>query len=123
MADSKKQTPDANASQERTWTMLTHLSAFAGLIFPFGNIVGPLVIWLVKRDEFPSIEDHGKEAVNFQISVTIYYIVSAVLVMIVIGLPMLLAVMIFQVVCIILATLKANAGEVYQYPLSIRFIK
>ncbi len=52
MANSKKQTPDTNASQERTWTMLTHLSAFAGLIFPFGNILGPLVVWLVKRDEF-----------------------------------------------------------------------
>lgn len=120
---SKTKVPETNAQQERTWAMLTHLSAFAGLVFPFGNIVGPLVVWLLKRDEFPAIDAHGKEALNFQISVTIYYIVSAVLILIIIGIPLILAVMILQIVCIILATLKANAGEMYQYPFSIRFIK
>src|SRR5687767_8768963 len=79
-------------NDERTWAMLSHLSAL--LVFtaiPFANILGPLVVWLVKREQFPLVEDQGKEALNFQISMTIYAIVSAILVLLVVGILMLIA--------------------------------
>ena len=68
-----------NEKQERTWAMLCHLGAFAGLIFPFANIFAPLVIWLIKKDESLFVEDQGKESLNFQISMTIYCVVAAIL--------------------------------------------
>jgi hypothetical protein len=59
-------------SEERNWAMTCHLASFAGYVLPLGNIIGPLVAWLMKRDEFPLVDDQGKEALNFQISMTIY---------------------------------------------------
>ena len=114
--------PSPLSQDERTWGMLCHLSALAGYIIPFGNIVGPLVVWLIKKDEMPFVEDQGKEALNFQISVTIYVIVSIVLVFVLIGIVLLIAVGIFSLVVLIIAAIKANQGEAYRYPLCIRFI-
>ena len=114
--------PPPLSQDERTWGMLCHLSALAGYIIPFGNIVGPLVVWLIKKDEMPFVEDQGKEALNFQISVTIYVIVSFVLIFVLIGIFLLIAVGIFSLVMLIIAAIKANQGEAYRYPLCIRFI-
>lgn len=103
--------------------MLAHLSAL--LVFtaiPFAHILGPLVVWLVKRDQFPLVEDQGKEAINFQISMTIYGIVAAILVLLLIGIVIGIALMIAWVVLVIIASVKANNGERYRYPLTIRFI-
>jgi hypothetical protein len=113
----------ALSQDEKMWGMLCHLSALAGFAIPFGNIVGPLVVWLIKKDQMPFVDDQGKESLNFQISVTIYLLVSFVLIFVVIGIFLLIAVGIFSLVMIIIAALKANAGEAYQYPLCIRFIK
>ena len=110
-------------SQERNWAMLAHLSALAGFIIPLGNIIGPLVIWLIKKDESEFVSDQGKEALNFQISVTIYMIVSAILIVIVIGIFLLIAIGIFMLVMIIIAAVKASSGEKYRYPFTIRLIK
>jgi uncharacterized Tic20 family protein len=110
-------------SQERTFAMLCHLTAFAALIgIPFGNIIGPLVIWLIKRDEFPLVDDQGKESLNFQISATIYAIVSAVLILVIVGIFLLIALAIFWFVVVIMACVKASQGERFRYPLAIRFI-
>src|SRR5262245_12980121 len=65
---------DENA--HRQWDMWCHLSALSGLVVPFGNIIGPLIIWQMKRDEFPSLNEHGKEALNFQLSIVIYIAVA-----------------------------------------------
>jgi len=111
------------SSDERMWGMLCHLSTFAGYLIPFGNILGPLVIWLIKKDEYAFVEDQGKEALNFQISITIYSLVSGILVLAIIGLPLLIAVIIFDVVMTVIAAVKANGGEYYRYPLTIRFVK
>lgn len=108
---------------ERMWAMFCHLSAFAGYIVPLGSILGPLVIWSIKKEQIPTIDDHGKEALNFQISIAIYMILSAILIIIVIGILMLIALWVFQTVMIIMASIKANNGEYFKYPLSIRFIK
>jgi len=103
--------------------MVCHLSAFAGFIIPLGNIIAPLVIWLIKRAESPFIDDQGKEALNFQISMIIYAVISWILVTIFIGYLLLFAVGIFDIVMVIMAALKANEGEMFRYPLCIRFIK
>jgi len=110
--------------QQRMWATVCHLCGFAGFIVPWvGNIVGPLVIWLLKREDAEFIDWHGKEAVNFQISITIYAVAAIILVFVVIGFLILPAVAIFDIVCIIMAAVKANNGERWRYPLCIRFIK
>ena len=108
---------------ERMWAMFCHLSAFAGFIIPFGSIIGPLVVWSVKKEQFPSIDEHGKEALNFQISIAIYMIISAILIVIVVGIFLLIALVVFRLIMIIMASIKANNGEYFKYPLSIQFIK
>ena len=64
---------------ERMWAMLCHLSALAGFVVPFGSIIGPLIVWLIKRDEMPVVDVHGKKALNFQITMAIAYVVCFVL--------------------------------------------
>ena len=102
--------------QERTWAMLCHLGGLIGFI-------PPLVIWLIKKDESSLIDDNGKEALNFQISIAIYVMISIVLMFVLIGFLLLSAVYIFNIVMVIIAAMKANSGERYRYPLCIRFIK
>jgi uncharacterized Tic20 family protein len=108
---------------ERTWAMLCHLS---GLLFwigvPFANIAGPLIIWLSKKDDMPLVDSHGKEALNFQISFTIYLIAAGILCILLIGLPMLLVLLFAQFVLVLIAALKTNQGEDYRYPLTLRFL-
>jgi hypothetical protein len=109
--------------QERTWAMLCHLTALAGYIIPFGNIIGPLIVWLVKKEESSLVNENGKEALNFQISMSIYFIVAAILITVVIGLFLTVALAILNLVLIILASVKTNKGEKFTYPLKIPFIK
>ena len=111
------------SKEERTWGMLCHLSAFAFFFFPMGHIVGPLVVWLIKKDEMPFVNEQGKESLNFQISITIYSIVAAILIILLIGIPLLVAIGVFSFVMVIIASVKANEGISYLYPLNIRVIK
>ncbi len=114
--------PTQPSAEERNWGMFCHLSALSGFIIPFGNIIGPLIIWLIKRDEYPFVNDQGKESLNFQISILIYLAVSAVLAILVIGFLLMAAVGLFCLIMVILASVKANEGVTYRYPLCIRFI-
>src|SRR5438309_4140145 len=107
---------------DRTWDILCHLLALAGFIIPFGNIFGPLAVWLIKKDQIPSVDAHGKESLNFQISVTIYSFVAALAIFVVIGLVLLPAILVADIVLIIVAAVKASNGEFYRYPLTIRLI-
>ena len=112
-----------NEKDARTWAMFCHIGAFAGYIIPFGHIIAPLIIWLIKKAESPLVDDQGKESLNFQISMTIYAIVAGLLTLIFIGFILLIALVIFELVIVIIAAVKANSGEKYRYPLCIRFIK
>jgi uncharacterized Tic20 family protein len=108
---------------DRTLDALCHLLALAGLVgIPFGNVLGPLILWIVKKDEIPSVDFHGKESVNFQISMTIYTIAAGLSIFLVVGFVLLPAVLIVNLVFVIIAGIKASQGEPYRYPLSIRFI-
>ena len=108
----------------RTWGMLCHLAALAGFIgIPFGNIVGPLGGWLIKKEEHPFIDEQGKASLNFQVSMAIYAIIPFFLVFVVIGIPLLFALGIFDLIFVIIASVKASNGESQKYPLSIRFFK
>jgi uncharacterized Tic20 family protein len=107
---------------ERMWGMFCHLFALGGFIVPLGNIIGPLVAWLIKKDEYPFVDDQGKESLNFQISIIIYLIISGILSLLIIGFLLMAAVGIFSLVMVIIASIKANDGEAFRYPLCIRFI-
>jgi len=110
--------------ESRNWAMFCHLAALSVYIgIPLGNILGPLIIWIIKKDEFPLVMVHGKMAINFQISMTIYAIVSLLLVMVLIGFPLLFAVGITDLVFIIISAVKTNKGESFKYPLTIQFLK
>lgn len=108
---------------ERTWGMLCHLLALSGFIIPFGSIIGPLIIWLIKKDEMNFVDDQGKESINFQLTMLIAFIVSAILMLVAIGFLLMVILAIFDVVVIIIASIKANDGIRYRYPYAIRFLK
>ena len=114
--------PAPSPANAGTIAMLCHLSAFAGLFVPFGNVLGPLIVWMVKKDEIPAIDPHGKESVNFQISLTIYMIVSVFLMLVLVGFFIFIGLAIFGAVAVIIASMRANEGGFYRYPLTIRFI-
>jgi uncharacterized protein len=109
---------------EKTFGMLAHLSALAVFVLPsFGNIIGPLIIWLIKKDQSAWVDKQGKESLNFQISITIYFIVSAILIVLLIGFLLMFVVWVFWLVMVIIASVKVNDGLDYSYPLTIRFIR
>jgi len=109
--------PSSPTNDERNIAMLTHLLAL------FSSFLGPLIIYLVKKDESPFIRDNARNVLNFQISLFIYYLVGGVLCMILIGIPIVIATSIMHLVCCIIGAVKANGGIVYKYPLTITFIK
>jgi uncharacterized Tic20 family protein len=114
--------PAHSAKDERLWATFCHLGGLGMYVFPFGNVIIPLVIWLIKKDEYPLVDDQGKESLNFQLSILIYTLVSAILLLAAVGVVLLAAVLIFDIVMIIIASIKANEGVAYRYPLTIRFI-
>lgn len=107
----------------RTFTILMHLSIFAGAIVPFGGIILPVVMWTTNKDKSVLIDQHGKNILNWMISSFIYAIGGAILVLIGIGVLILIAVAVCTVVFAILGAVKASNGEIYKYPLAIEFIK
>jgi hypothetical protein len=108
---------------ERMWGMFCHLAAFAGIIIPIaGNIVGPLIVYLLKKDEYSFVDDQGKESLNFQITVTLLLFASGLLIIVGIGALLLAVIGIAALVFTIIAAVKANEGEFYRYPWSIRFL-
>jgi len=120
---SNEQTSTSFTKDEKNWAMYCHLSGLLGIIVPLGNIVAPLIIWQLKRDELPFVNDQGKEALNFQLSITIYLFVSAILILIIVGLFLLIAIGLFSTIFAIIAAVNAADGIKYRYPLTLRLIK
>lgn len=112
----------ARADQARVWTVSCHLSALAGYVFPFGHLLGPLAVWLVKRDVFPAVERAGRSAINFQLSITLYILAGLLLSFFLIGIAVLFVVVVFHFSFVLYAALRAQRGLEVAYPFSIRFI-
>ncbi|MBB64037.1 MAG: orotate phosphoribosyltransferase [Waddliaceae bacterium] len=114
----------AEENSQRTWSIFAHLSSLSFLIgIPFGNILGPLVIWLIKKDEMPLVNEAGKESINFQISITIYSIIAVILTLVFIGFFLLAALIIANIILVVIASIKASNGEKFEYPFTIRLLK
>jgi hypothetical protein len=114
----------APTENERTWGMLAHLSALAGLVVPLiGIALGPLVVWLAKRDESAFVAAHAKEALNFNISVLLGAIVCMLLMLVFIGVLLGTALFIAWLVMTLVAAIKASEGHAYRYPFSLRLVK
>jgi uncharacterized Tic20 family protein len=112
--------PDKDA---RNWAMICHLSGLAGFVMPFGNVLGPLIVWAIKKDDHPFINDQGKEALNFHLTMTLCLIISAILILVVIGILLISVLCIYILFMIIIASINANDGVYYRYPMTIRFFK
>jgi uncharacterized Tic20 family protein len=112
-----------SSTNVRTWTVVCHASALAGLFLHFlGHLLGPLIVWLAKRGDSPEIDAHGKESLNFQISMLIYDAIAAILCVVLIGIPILITLWVLNTVFVIIASIKASEGKLYRYPLAIRFL-
>ncbi len=107
---------------EKNWAVFTHLAALAGFVIPFGNIIGPLVVWMIKKDEMPFVDHQGKEALNFQITFSIAMTISLILMIIIIGFVTSLVLGIVWLVLVVKAGLSVSEGKVYHYPFTVRFI-
>ncbi|GAB3690290.1 DUF4870 domain-containing protein [Spirosoma flavus] len=110
-------------SDERMWAMLAHLVALPGSFFLIGTVLGPLIIWQIYKDKSAYVDYHGKESVNFQITMALAAAISILLMFVLIGFVLITIVGIVWVVFTVIAGIKANNGEYYRYPLTIRFIK
>ena len=122
MTDSQQPVPTPSY-EVRQGAMLCHLAAFLGFVFPFGSVIGPLILWQMKREVDPFIDDQGKEALNFQITVAIAWMVCFVLAFAIIGLFLMTALVIATVVLTIIGSIKANKGIAYRYPFTWRLVK
>ncbi|MBN1817812.1 MAG: DUF4870 domain-containing protein [Sedimentisphaerales bacterium] len=124
--------PTELTSDDRTWGMFCHLAALAGFVgVPFGNILGPLLVWIIKKDQMPYVNHHGKEALNFQISLMIYGFALGVFALPCLCFPPLLILPLLGAIILgiiglvftIMAAIQANNGYYYEYPMSIRLVK
>ena len=106
---------------ERMWAMFCHLGTLVTW-FPFANVIIPMTIWLVKKETSPLVNDQGKEALNFQISMLIGYAICVPLCFVLIGIPAIFALFLYHVVFSIVAAIKSNEGRAYRYPYTLRLI-
>ncbi len=109
--------------EEKTTAMIAHLLGFAGLAVPFGSVIGPLVVYLVKRDESAYVEDQAREALNFQIWMAIVVVASAILIVVGIGILLLPLAMLAWLAGTVVGAVRARDGEWYRYPWTVRLVK
>jgi uncharacterized Tic20 family protein len=107
----------------RNTAVAAHLSTLVGLMVPFGSVIGPLAVWLTRRDRDPFIDDTGREALNFGISIAIYGLVALVGALLLVGIPLLIVGVIAWVVLASRAAVKASQGQAYRYPLTPRLVR
>lgn len=114
---------------ERDFAMFTHLSPLVGYVIPFGNIIAPLVMWIMKRDQSPFLESIGREALNFQITVMLAIVVCFVGIIVTFGIgiilfgPLLGIIGLADIIFIVIAAIAANEGRAYTFPICLRLVK
>ena len=118
--------PMTSSKEERTWALASHLSAFAGHFFPLGNVLGPLVVWLIKKDEMPLVKDQAKEALNFQIAISLALLACAVMaftvILAIVAIPLAIVIYLYAIVYTVIGAVKANEGVAFRYPVTLRLI-
>jgi uncharacterized Tic20 family protein len=115
--------PDGLPSpDDRTWAMLAHLSSLVAAAVGGMSFLGPLIIWLIKKDQSPFVGDQAKEALNFQIACTIATLICFAAAFVIIGFFLLPVVVVGNLVFTIIAAMEANKGVTYRYPYTIRLI-
>ena len=122
LADSVTESTGMPTQDERPWGMVAHLAALAFFIFPFGNILGPLIVYLAKRDQSAFVAAHAREALNFNITVALGGLLSCLLLLLFIGVLFAALILLFWLVMTIVAALKANEGLPYRYPFTLRLV-
>jgi len=123
MEEDQKVEPVQADKEQRTWAMLCHLSALAGFIVPMGSVIGPLIVWLIKKEDMPLVAEHGRKSLNFQITMLIAYIICFILMIVAIGAILLPIVAIFSFIMVVIGAIKTNDGKPFSYPFSINLIK
>jgi uncharacterized Tic20 family protein len=117
-------TQAAPGTQERNWAVIAHLSALLGFVlWGVGNVLGPLIVWLVKKGEMPFLDDQGREALNFQITIFLAGLVCSSMFFLGVGIPLLFALSVFDLVFVIIGAVKASEGVAYRYPVNLRLVK
>ena len=116
------------SKEAKQWAMFCHLAGLAMFLpiapIPIGNVLGPLIIWLIKKDDFPFVREQGKEALNFQISMSIYFVACfPLLCLFMIGAFIMPIVGIVDLIFLIIASIHVSDGKDYRYPLTLRLIK
>lgn len=112
----------AVSQDDKNLGMLAHLMGFLGFVVPFGSFVGPLALYLVKRDQSPFVADHARESLNFQITVFGAMVLCFPLCLILIGIPLVIALIVFEIVQVIKATIAASEGRSHDYPFCLRLV-
>lgn len=110
--------------REKNLAMLCHLAAFGGFLLPFGNIIGPVIFWMTGKKDSDFVNEHGKASVNFQMSITIFFVISVVLILLIgpIAIAMIAGLVLYAVVMIIVNSVRAHNGEDGEYSVTIQFL-
>jgi uncharacterized protein len=109
-------------AQERTWGMIAHLAALAGIVIPFGNILGPLIVWLARREESRFVGEQAKEALNFNITVAFGALACFILMWVLVGVLLFAVLALYWLAMTIVAAVKASEGIRYRYPFALRLV-
>lgn len=115
--------PNNPSSTDNQWAVAFHLSPLLGFMFPFANLIAPLVLWLIKKTDSPALDATGKNVLNFQISITIYAVISFLAMLVFIGFLMIIGVLVLWLYGMINGAIKAGNGESFQAPMTIQFLK
>lgn len=115
--------PATNEQQTHLWAMIIHLSALAIFVIPVAGVAVPIVIWQIKKNDLPGVDPHGKMVTNWLISAFIYSLICFILSFILIGFPLMFVLAVLAVIFPVIGGIKANDGQLWKYPLTIRFLK
>ncbi len=107
----------------RQWGFFLHLAQYAHMLLPFGGIILPIVLWQIKKDTYPSVDAHGKNVVNWTISMFIYFVIAVPLCFVLVGIPLVVILGLAALICPLIGAIKANNGEIWTYPGAITFLK
>lgn len=112
-----------HTEEEWQWALFSHMAGFGGFVIPFGSVLGPLVLWSMKKEQMPLVDTHGKRALNFNLTVILAALVCIPLIFVFVGIFLLIALGLIQLIATVMAVIAVSQHKDYRYPFSIRFLK